>query len=69
MEKIKTNVATSSGVDLPSIMGKVHASAKDPVVTLRDAKEELGSPGPTSHGDAVRLADIPKALLTGVAKQ
>ena len=49
LEHLKTNVATGSGADLPSIMGKISATAKDSVVLLREGKEQLVFPGPGGY--------------------
>ena len=49
LEHLKSNVATGSGADLPSIMGKVSATAKDSVVLLREGKEQLVFPGPGGY--------------------
>ena len=49
LEHLKSNVATGSGADLPSIMGKISATAKDSVVLLREGKEQLVFPGPGGY--------------------
>ena len=49
LEHLKSNVATGSGADLPSIMGKTSATAKDSVVLLREGKEQLVFPGPGGY--------------------
>ena len=49
LEHLESNVATGSEADLPSIMGKVSATAKDSVVFLREGKEQLVFSGPGGY--------------------